>query len=86
VVDTEIVTIEVAVPEPGVMLTGENEHFSVDGTPLHESVMALLNEPDCGLALMVKVPVCPAGMVMELGVALKVTVEDPDVVEAHAGV
>jgi hypothetical protein len=82
----EIVTVEVAVPEPGVIVSGENEHSSVDGIPLQESVMALLNEPDCGLALMVNIPVCPAGMVMELGVALNVTVEGPAVVEAHAGV
>jgi hypothetical protein len=81
----EIVTVEVAVPDPGVMFSGENEHFKVEGIPLQESAIGLLNDPDCGLALTVKVPVSPAGMVIEFGVALKVMVGDPELVEAQEG-
>jgi hypothetical protein len=87
-VDTdEIVTVEVAVPEPGVMVSGENEQLKPVGIPLHESVIGLLNDPDCGVAATVKVPVWPAEIVTEAGVAVKDNVDGDDdpPVAAHEG-
>jgi len=40
------VTVEVALPEPGVILAGEKEQFNPLGIPAHERVMGLLNDPD----------------------------------------
>jgi hypothetical protein len=81
----EMVRAEVAVPAPGVMAAGEKEQFQPLGIPLQASEMELLNEPDCGLALTVKVPDCPAGMVTVEGDALKVTVDEPPPPEVQAG-
>lgn len=80
----EMVRVEVAVPEPGVMVTGEKEQVRVLGIPLQESEMGLLKDPDCGLALTVRLPAFPAGMVTEEGDALKDTVDDP-APEEHTG-
>ena len=79
-----MVRVELAVPEPGVMATGEKEQLKLLGTPLQESEMGLLNEPECGFAVTVNLPDCPAGMVTDDGEALKVTVDDPPP-ELHAG-
>ena len=80
----EIVRVEVAVTEPGVIVAGENEQFSVLGIPLQESAIALLNGPDCGSAVTVKLPDCPAGIVTVDGDALKDTV-DGATVDVHPG-
>jgi hypothetical protein len=61
------------------MEAGEKEHFRVLGTPLQESVIALLYAPDCGLAVTLKVPDCPLGIVMVSGDAVKVKFDPPDV-------
>jgi hypothetical protein len=39
--------------------------------PLQLSEMELLNDPDCGFAVTVRVPEIPAGIVSEAGDALK---------------
>jgi hypothetical protein len=59
------------------MEAGAKEHFRVLGTPLQESVIALLNDPDCGLAVTLKVPDCPLGIVTVSGDAVKVTLDPP---------
>lgn len=76
--------MDVAVTEPGVIVAGENEQLRLLGIPLQESEMALLNGPDCGSAVTVKLPDCPAGMVTVAGDALKDTVDGADA-EVHAG-
>lgn len=60
------------------MEAGEKEHFRLLGPPLHESVIALLNEPDCGLAVTLKVPDCPLEIVTVSGEALKVKFGPPE--------
>jgi hypothetical protein len=40
--------------------------------------MGLLNDPDCGFAVTVNFPVCPAGMVSAVGEALNVTLDEDD--------
>lgn len=67
----EIVTMEVAIPEPGVMLAGEKEQLIVLGIPLQLSAIELLNDPDCGFAVTVRLPAAPAKIVSEAGDALK---------------
>ena len=79
-----MVRAEVAVPEPGVMAAGEKAQLKPLGRPLQESEMELLNEPDCGFAVTVNPPDCPAGIVMDEGAALKDNVDDPPP-EPHAG-
>ncbi|MGB8583408.1 MAG: hypothetical protein WCD47_21495 [Candidatus Sulfotelmatobacter sp.] len=58
-------------PEPGVMLAGEKEQLIVLGMPLQLSAIALLNDPDCGFAVAVRLPVAPAEIVRDAGDALK---------------
>lgn len=53
------------------MLAGENEQLIVAGMPLQLSAIELLNDPDCGFALTVRLPAAPAGIVSEAGDALK---------------
>ena len=67
--EAEIVRTEVAVPAPGVIVLGENEQRSVLGRPPQERAMGVLNTPDCDPAETVKVPVCPARIVMDAGEA-----------------
>lgn len=67
----EMVTVEVATPEPGVMVAGENEQFKVLGIPAHESTIGLLNAPDCGVAVIVKRPGWPVETIIEVGEAPK---------------
>src|SRR5258708_18192467 len=50
----EMVRVEVATPEPGVMLAGENEQCKLLGIPAHASEIELLNAPHCGVAVTVK--------------------------------
>src|SRR3977135_1807395 len=84
-VAAEMVRAEVAVPAPGVMAAGEKEQLKPLGIPLQESEMLLLKEPDCGFALTVRLPDCPAGMVTVEGDALKVTLDEPPPPEVQAG-
>ena len=70
----EMVRVEVATPEPGVMEAGEKEQLKLLGIPAHEREIALLNAPDCGFAVTVKRPDCPAGNVTADGDAPKATV------------
>lgn len=65
------------------MLAGAKEQLKLTGSPLQESEMALLKGPDCGLAVTVKLPDCPAGKVIDDGDALNDTVEGP--LGAHDG-
>lgn len=50
-------------------MLGENEQRSVLGRPPQERAMGVLNTPDCDPAETVKVPVCPARIVMDAGEA-----------------
>jgi len=67
----EIVRREVAVPDPGVMALGENEHFKVLGSSPQERTIGLLNAPDFVAAVTVRVPVLPARIVTAAGEAEK---------------
>ncbi len=66
-----MVSVEVALPLPGVMLAGEKEQFNAFERPLQESEMGLLNAPDCVCAITVKVPDLPAGIMTDVGDALR---------------
>jgi hypothetical protein len=55
------------------MVAGENEQLKLLGIPAHESAIGLLKAPDCGVAVTVKCPDCPAGIVMAEGDAPKLT-------------
>jgi len=79
-----MVRAEVTVPEPGVMAAGEKAQLKPPERPLQESEMELLKEPDCGFAVTVNPPDCPAGIVMDEGAALKDTVDDAPP-EQHVG-
>lgn len=52
----EIVRVEVAVPEPGVTLAGENVQLRVLGTPAQERAIGVFNDPDCACTFTVRVP------------------------------
>jgi hypothetical protein len=79
-----MVRVEVPAAAPGVMVTGEKAQLKPLGNPLQESVIAWLKEPDCGLAVTVKFPDFPAGIVAAGGDALKDNVDEP-VAAPHAG-
>lgn len=66
-----MVRVEIAEPEPGVMVAGEKEQLKLLGRPAQESEIGLVEEPDCALAVTVTFPDCPAGRVMAAGDALK---------------
>ena len=55
---------------PGVMLPGENEHFRELGRSLHESAIAVEDDPDFATAVTRTLPAPPAGTVSALGEAL----------------
>jgi hypothetical protein len=80
----EIVRVDVAAPEPGRIAAGEKEQLNPLGIPPQESEMGLLNDPDCGTAVTVKFPDCPDGILIEMGDALKDTVDEVPVAP-HAG-
>jgi hypothetical protein len=67
-----MVRVEVAVPEPGVMLLGEKVQLSVLGRPLHERVIGVFDVPDCIAAVTVTLLALPSGTVTAFGDALKV--------------
>jgi hypothetical protein len=75
-----MVSVELALPAPGVIVAGEKAQASVLGTPLQESVIMPLNPP----AVTVSFPDCPTGKVIDDGDALKETVGAP-AVEVHVG-
>jgi hypothetical protein len=66
-----MVRMELAMPVPGVTEATENEQIKVLGQPLTESMIGLLNDPDCVLAVILRVFDCPAGIVSDEGDALK---------------
>jgi hypothetical protein len=70
----EIVNVEVAVPEPGVIVAGEKAQLRAVERFLQESVMGLLNDPDCACAVTVNVPDLPDEIVTDAGDALKAKV------------
>jgi hypothetical protein len=86
----EIVSTEVAEPEPGTTVAGEKEQLNVLGSPAQERAMGVFKDPDCATAVTVKLPDCPAGIETADGEALN----DNDNVgggggvipEPHAGV
>ena len=70
-----IVSLALAPADPGVIVAGENEQLSVLGMPLQLSATGLLKLPDCGVAVTVKSPAMPGGIVKDPGAALNDTVE-----------
>jgi hypothetical protein len=66
-----IVSVVLAGFVSGVIVAGLNAQFAIAGNPLHTKLIGLPNDP-CGVAVKVNVPVCPAGMVIVVGVELKV--------------
>jgi len=66
-----MVRVEVAVPEPGAMLFGENEQLNVLGRPLHERAIGVVDVPDCMAALTSTVPDRPDRTVTAVGDAPK---------------
>ena len=81
----EIVTTEDAEPDPGVNEAGEKLQLKLLGSPAQASASASLKGPDSGVAVMVKVPDCPVGMVTTEGVAVNAKPE-PSTAVVHAGV
>jgi hypothetical protein len=72
----EIVSVEAAVPDPGVMVAGEKAQLSALEKPLQESAMGLSKDPDRICAVTVNVPDLPDGMMTDAGDALKDKVGD----------
>lgn len=68
-----MVRVEVAVPDPGVRVAGENEQCKLLGRLAQESEIGLLEDPDCILADTVTLPDFPLGRVRAVGDALKDT-------------
>jgi hypothetical protein len=56
------------------MVAGENEQLKLLGSPLQSRAMALLKDPDCAWATTWRVPDCPAGIVNDVGEAVKLRV------------
>jgi len=69
-----MVSVEVAPLEPGVIVAGANEQLRLLASPVHDRAIGLLKAPDCGFAVTVKCPACPAGIVMADGDAANATV------------
>lgn len=82
----EIVSADVAVFDPGVSVAGENAQFQPLGRPAQESDTGLLNEPDCGFAVTISFPVLPAGIMTDVGDALRVKVGGGPPPALHEGV
>ncbi len=76
----EMVSVELALLDPGVIVAGEKEQPNVLGMPLQLSEMGLFNDPDCNFAVTIRLPAIPAGIVRDTGAALN------DRVGAGAGV
>lgn len=70
----EMVSVEVALVEPGVIVAGEKEQLRVSGIPLQESAMGLLDVPDCIAAVTRMLPDFPNGRLISVGEALKAIV------------
>lgn len=68
-----MVSMEVALPDPGLMAAGENEQVSVAGKPPHESEIAPLNVPAWVAAITLRFPGLPEEIVTEFGEAVKET-------------
>ncbi len=67
----EIVSVDVAVPEPGVIVAGEKAQLRALEMFPQESVMGLFRDPDCICAVTVKVPALPEAIVTDAGDAPK---------------
>jgi hypothetical protein len=66
-----MVRVEVAVPEPGVMLAGEKAQLRVLGRFGQESEIGKFDDPDCAVALTVTLADLPAGTLTDVGAAPK---------------
>lgn len=69
-----MVRVEVAVPEPGVMLAGEKEQLSVLGSFGQESEIGRFDDPDCAVAVTVTLADFPPDTLTDVGAAPKETV------------
>ena len=65
-------------------VAGEKAQLHPAGNPLQERASGPLNAPDCGVAVTVRFPDRPAGIVMDVGDALSEIV-DGGVAETHVG-
>jgi hypothetical protein len=72
-----MVSVEAAVPAPGVMATGENEQLSPVGSVGQVNAMLLLKDPEFGFAVTFRLVELPAATVTVPGEASKETLEDP---------
>lgn len=70
----EIVSADVTGFAPGVTSDGENEQLHPLGSPVQDNATALLKAPCCGVAVTVRFPDCPPGIVNDEGEVLKLTV------------
>ena len=65
-----IFSVDVAVPEPGLMVAGENEQTRFVGRKSQESAMLPLLGADCDVAVTVTCPDLPLGIVSAAGEAV----------------
>ena len=82
----EMVSVDVTVPEPGVMLLGEKEQVRVLGKLAHESEIGLVDVPDCTAAVTTTVPDFPVASVTAVGDAVKDIVVETGVTGAAGAV
>ena len=68
-----MVRVDVAVPEPGAILAGENEQLKVFGKFGQESEIGEDDDPDCAFAVTVTLADFPAGTLTDVGAAPKET-------------
>lgn len=67
-------SLALAPVDPGVIVAGENVQLSEFGMPLQLRETGLLKLPDCGVAVTIRFPAIPAGIVSDPGAALNVKV------------
>ena len=82
-----MVRVDAAALAPGTMLAGAKLQLNALGRLGQESAIELSNEPDCGVAVIVKLPDLPAAMFTLAGAAAKVNVgvPPPELASPHAG-
>jgi len=88
-----MVRVDAAATAPGIMFAGAKLQLNALGRLGHESAIGLSNEPDCGVAVIVKLPDLPAEMFMlagaapkdKVGVPLPEPPEPPELDPPHAG-
>ena len=81
-----MVTVEDAELAPANSVAGEKLQFKLLGRPAQESEIAWLRTPDWAIAVTVKLPEFPAGIVRVDGVAAKDTAGPPVALAPHPGV